>query len=348
MKPPESYAALALQSVCDAINQDTTPKDAQNRIKTSLERIAKEIEASVGWVKAFLGTAPKLVVLPEYSLTGFPIQESIQEWRDKGALEPDSAIHKGLGKIATDNNIFLAVNLYERNEIAPDHYFQSNLLFGPDSDIKLRYIRLISINTPTSFDFWDRYIEKVGMEGLFPVADTEIGRIAPLVSEEVLYPEVARAFALHGAEVFTHCTSEVCSNALTPKDIAKRARAIENSAYVISANSAGIYGPAMPAQSADGMSKIINPEGIVISETGQGPSMNVSGMINLYSLRAKRLRPAMTNLLPRLPAKAFAEVYAQAKSMQPNGLLHQTDIKRKWLRERISGLAKDFYQEFNY
>ena len=41
---------------------------------------------------------------------------------------------------------------------------------------------------------------------------------------------------------------------LTPKDIAKRARAIENQVCLISANSGGIAGTGIPEASTDGMS----------------------------------------------------------------------------------------------
>ena len=59
--------------------------------------------------------------------------------------------------------------------------------------------------------------------------------------------------AFSGAEILLHPTSEVGAPALTPKHICKRARAVENMAYVVSANSAGIQGTPVPAASTDGM-----------------------------------------------------------------------------------------------
>jgi len=55
----------------------------------------------------------------------------------------------------------------------------------------------------------------------------------------------ARAQARRGAEVFVHSPSEIGSPLATPKAVARRARAFENIAYVVSANTAGISGMAM-------------------------------------------------------------------------------------------------------
>ena len=107
----------------------------------------------------------------------------------------------------------------------------------------LRYRRLLSMFAPSPHDVWDRYLDHYGLEGVFPVADTEIGRLAAIASEEILYPEIARALAFRGAEVFVHSSSEIGSPLGTAKDVAKRARAWENMAYVVSANTAGASAP---------------------------------------------------------------------------------------------------------
>ena len=51
--------------------------------------------------------------------------------------------------------------------------------------------------------------------------------LACIASEEILYPEIARALALRGAEVFCHSSSEIGSPLATHKDVAKQARAFE-------------------------------------------------------------------------------------------------------------------------
>jgi predicted amidohydrolase len=158
----------------------------------------------------------------------------------------------------------------------------------------------------------DEYISVYGVDSLFPVANTPLGNLACLASEEILYPEIARCLALKGAEIFLHHTSEVGALSPTPKNIAKRARAIENMAYVISANSAGITGYSIPAQSTDGHSQIVQYEGMVLCEAGFGESMVANATIHLDALREHRMRPGMSNYLSRQRFELFAPTYAQS------------------------------------
>jgi predicted amidohydrolase len=53
---------------------------------------------------------------------------------------------------------------------------------------------------------------------------------------------------------------------LTPKDVAKRARAIENLAYVVSANTAGMEAVPFLDETCDRLSKIIDFQGRVLVE----------------------------------------------------------------------------------
>nr|WP_241095007.1 hypothetical protein [Marinicauda algicola] len=56
----------------------------------------------------------------------------------------------------------------------------------------------------------------------------------------------------------------------TAKNIAKQARAIENLAYVVSANTAGMTGTPIPQNSADRGSKIVDPRGVILAERRAG------------------------------------------------------------------------------
>ncbi len=243
-----AYRALALQVACHAVNKCPDRASARARMASSIERIARHVRAA----KGFLGPDVRLVVLPEYFLTGYPLGESIPEWADKAALAPEGPEYAALSRVAQDNGVFLSGNAYETDAGFPGLYFQASFVIDPAGQTVLRYRRLVSMFAPTPHDVWDRYLELYGLEGVFPVADTAIGRLAAIASEEILYPEIARALALRGAEVFVHSTSEVGSTRLTPKDVAKRARAIENLAYVVSANSGGFVDSDLAAHSTDG------------------------------------------------------------------------------------------------
>jgi predicted amidohydrolase len=312
-----AYRALALQVACRAVNRCPDRAAARAQMSATLQRIGRH----VGAAKGFHGQDVRLVVLPEYFLTGYPMAESIPEWADKAALAPDGPEYDALAGIASANDVFLSGNAYETDPAFPGIYFQASFVIAPTGATVLRYRRLVSMFAPTPHDVWERYLELYGLDGVFPVARTSIGRLAAVASEEILYPEIARALALRGAEVLVHSTSEIGSTRLTPKDVAKRARAIENLAYVVSANTGGFLESDLAEHSTDGMSKIVDYLGEVRVEAGFGESAVACAEIDLAALRRYRRRPGMGNLLARQRLELFAPIYAGDPVHPANTLL---------------------------
>lgn len=306
MNAPAPYLALALQTRCDAINDCSDRAAVRERMRASWQRIARQIAAS----KAFIGPDLRLVVLPEYFLTSFPQGEPIAQWRELACLAMDDELYELVAESCQRLKIHLAGNAYETDPHFPELYFQTSFIFDDSGQMVLRYRRLISMFAPTPHDVLDAYLDHYGIDGLFPVASTELGRLAAIASEEILYPEIARALALRGAEVLLHSTSEIGSPELTPKHIAKRARAQENLCYLVSANSAGIHSTAIPAASTDGMSTLIDYKGRPLVEAGYGESMTANACLDLTALRHWRRRPGMGNLLARQRLELFAPIYA--------------------------------------
>ena len=191
------FQALALQLKAEAVNQANDRQEARSLIQASINRIAQQIAAS----KAFIGPNCKLVLLPEYFLTGFPMAESLISWAEKACLEMTDSIYDRLGEIAQKNALFLAGNAYEIDPNFPYLYFQTCFVIDPSGNIILRYRRLNSMFAPTPHDVWDKYLECYGLEGVFPVAKTAIGNLAAVASDEILFPEVTRWLAMRGADV---------------------------------------------------------------------------------------------------------------------------------------------------
>jgi deaminated glutathione amidase len=121
---------------------------------------------------------------------------------------------------------------------------------------------------------------------------------------------------MRGAEVLLHSTSEVGSPRQTQKDVGKLARAQENLAYVISANSAGIAGIDIPLASTDGKSQIVDYTGKVMVEAGTGESMVANAELDLDALRRYRKRPGMGNLLARNRFELWAGEYSRAVELR--------------------------------
>lgn len=312
----DRYTALALQTRCDAINRlDKT--GARQAMLAAIDRIEDQIRGSL----VLTGPSLKLVVLPEYFMTGYPVGETIEGWADKAAISEGGPEYAALSAVAAKYKIWLAGNAYEADPNFPDYYFQVCFIIGPSGDVLLRYRRLISMFAPTPHDVWDKYLDIYGIDAVFPVADTEIGKLACCASEEILFPEITRAHAVRGAEIILHPTSEVSSPELTPKEIARRARAIENLVYVISANTAGVYGEGIPANSVDGMSKIVDYKGRVLASASTGETMSANAEIDLPALRANRQKPGMPNYFARQRLELFSSTYSGTTIYAASSLL---------------------------
>jgi predicted amidohydrolase len=322
-----TYAALALQLTARSVERCRDRAAARAQMLETIESIGPKLRAASVFIEQYSGNTVRLAVLPEYLLTSYPGRISITDFADKAALEEGGPEYEAFGRIAQAQNLFLAGNAYETDRHFPGLYFQTSFVVAPSGEVVLRYRRLNSMFAPTPHDVWSKYLDVYGLEGAFPVARTEIGNLAAIASEEILYPEIARAHALRGAEIFVHSSSEVGSPLATPKQIAKRARAFENIAYVVSANTAGIEGTAMPIASADGNSIVIDYKGNPLAESIPGETLTAFADLDLNALRAQRRKPGMTNFLARQRLELFAPVYGGEAPQPANSLIADGVVK---------------------
>jgi predicted amidohydrolase len=348
LSDPKTYAAVAMQLAARSVEKAPDKAAARKMMMETIGSLAPKLRSASGFIQQYGGAPVRLAVLPEYMFTSYPLRISIPDFADKAAFEIGGAEYEALGKIAQDQKLFLAGNAYETDSHFPGLYFQTSFVIAPNGNVVLRYRRLNSMFAPTPHDVWSKYLDIYGLDGVFPVAKTAIGNLAAIASEEILYPEIARAHALRGAEIFVHSSSEIGSPMATPKMIAKRARAFENLTYVISANTAGIIDAALPEASADGNSMVVDWKGNILAQSNSGETFTAFADIDLAALRAARRKPGMTNTLSRQRNAVFAAAYAvdthqRADSLIENGIVKTPDRDhfKRVSEETIARLAKD-------
>lgn len=324
---PKTYTALALQASCHAVNKISSPDDARLQMLQTIEHCSDLIVGGNAFIGMYSGERARLVVLPEYFLTSFPMGETIPAWIAKACIAENGPEYEALSKVAQQHKIYLSGNVYELDKHFPELYFQTSFILNDSGDVILRYRRLVSMYAPTPHDVLDAYLDVYGIDSLFPVVDTELGRLACVASEEILYPEISRAFALNGTELICHSSSEIGSPLLTAKNVAKQARAFENMVYVVSANSASIEAIPFPAASTSGHSQVVNYKGVVMSEAADGESMCGFAEIDIPALRRCRAKPAMTNVLARQRLELFAPVYSGQPVYPANNMLSGDAVK---------------------
>ena len=343
-----TYAAVAMQLAARSVERCADASAARAQIMAHIAELEGQIRSASIFIAQYGGAPVKLAVLPEYLFTSYPGRIAIPDFAALAAFDPDGAEYEAFGRMAERLNMFIAGNAYETDPHFPGLYFQASFIVAPNGAVVLRYRRLNSMFAPTPHDVWDKYLDIYGIDGVFPVARTEIGNLAAVASEEILYPEIVRAHALRGAEILVHSSSEIGSPLATPKMIAKRARAFENLIYVISANTAGITNTNLPSASADGDSMVVDFKGNVLAQSNSGETFTAFADIDLAGLRAARRKPGMTNTLSRQRNALFAAGYAADTHQHANSLIDNgkvtTPDRDHFLRVNqttIERLAKD-------
>jgi len=202
----------------------------------------------------------------------------------------------------------------------PGHLFNTTLLIGP-TGILSRY-RKINPWIP-----WEVHSSPHDIEGYnedpFPVADTELGRIAVATCYDWLFPETIRELAFRGAEILIRISAYMDPwGATEPMDwwtLVNRTRALENLAYVVAANQ-GAQMKHYPPFSWPGGSMVVDYDGRILAQADPGPGEKVVvAPIDLEALRAEKARnrpgavsgpirrgaPQMRSPLRALPVAVF-------------------------------------------
>jgi predicted amidohydrolase len=110
-------------------------------------------------------------------------------------------------------------------------YFNCSYLINPSGDVVLKYRRINTVQTGSPHDFMDKYLDRYGIEGTFPVAKTDLGNLSMMPCGEIMYPEASRMFMLRGAEVLLHPTSDHGASDKWSWESAKKVRASQNIAH---------------------------------------------------------------------------------------------------------------------
>jgi predicted amidohydrolase len=258
----------------------------------------------------------RLLLLPEFAFQGPPLKENVPEWIDLAADTLPGAISAPLQEKAREAGVYIAGNQFEYDPEWPGRHFNCSFVIDPSGEIILRYRRIYTAQWPSPHDMMDAYLERYGIEGTFPVVDTELGRLAIFPCGEVSAPEAARMFMLRGAEILLHPDNGGVNAA---GDALMVARAYENMLFFVSTNVAGPIGFAQNGKPLGGHSMIVDFDGNVLaSEMSAEPTTSVSAVLDLEALRTARRDPTMRNRLLRSRFQIYRPIYEQAEFYPAN------------------------------
>lgn len=274
--------------------------------------IADRVSAMLAMVdRAVVGYRPfgdvKLVVFPEFAHAA-PIYETVEELRDRLAVRIPNEHTERYQKKAREHDVYIQTGTFiETDPRWPEVLFNTTLLIGPDGCC-LRY-RKVNPWIP-----WEVHASPHDLDGytdeLFPVAETEIGRIGTAICYDWLFPEAIRQLALNGAEVLIRVSAYMDPWGATPPmdwwTLVNRVRALENMAFVVACNqaaSANYY----PPFSWPGGSMIVDYDGRILAQADPGPGEKiVVAPVDLAALRFERDRRLGHHMLAHLRPEAYS------------------------------------------
>jgi len=247
--------------------------------------------------RAVIGYAPfgsvRLLAFPEFGHAA-PIYTTVEELHDRLAVPiPNEHTDRYHLKARQHGAYIQTASFLERDDRYPGHVFNTTCLIGPDG-LLTRY-RKVHPWIP-----WEVHTSPHDLPGysepLFPVADTEIGRLGAATCYDWLFPEAIRQLALAGAEVLVRVSAYMDPWGATPPmdwwTVINRCRALENLAYVVASNQ-GARAEHYPPFTWPGGSMIVDYDGRILSQADPGPGEKiVVGPIDLLALRAERERRA--------------------------------------------------------
>lgn len=313
-KPIEQYLALALQPIMrGAHRREDIPRNIEHVIEIAMAAVnVTAIELPV-----------RLIAIPEGALQGFT--DEVFDWDhvdyvERLAIDLPGPETEQLGQLAKLTGAYVIAQAKVRHEHFPERFFNCAFILDPQGQVIHRHYKLQVFareHSTVPHDVWDRWVELYGetLDAFFPVTDTAIGRIGCLICMEGSYPETARGLAMNGAEIIYRPSypEPYVSNGLW--EVQNRARALDNTCYVIAPNPAGYAlsdNSPFPIDTFGGNSMIVDFQGRMISNHRSGGAAAYAGaLINIQALRDYRERAMWGNWLKDLRTEQYRLIYDQ-------------------------------------
>jgi predicted amidohydrolase len=226
-----------------------------------------------------------LIVFPELSLTGYTIRDRTYELAE--TVPGPSA--KKIEALAKQTNMHVIYGMIERSANA-DVVYNTAVLTAPNGTFG-RYRKMY---LPTHSIFEEKRYFRQGYET--PVFATEVGKIGIIICYDIFFPEIVRLLRLKGAELMV-CISASPAVRRNYFETLTVARALENTAYLVYVNLAGIE---------DGLqfwggSRLITPNGKITNQAKYDDEDIVFGIVDYTDIaRTETFIPTLRDLRPEL------------------------------------------------
>ena len=233
----------------------------------------------------------RLLVFPEFAHAA-PIYDSVEMLTQRLAVEIPNEHTEAYQSLAAKYGCLIQTGSFiETDPDWPGVRFNTTCVGGADG--VLSKYRNVNPWIP-----WELHASPHDRDGYtddpFPVVDTELGNLGAAICYDWLFPETIRQLAFNGAEVLIRVSAYMDPWGATPPmdwwTLFNRARAAENTAYVVACNQGAAF-ENYPPFSWPGGSMVVDFDGRVLAQADAGPGEKVVvAPIDLAALRAERQR----------------------------------------------------------
>ncbi len=235
----------------------------------------------LGLLQNALRSGARLVVLPELFITGFDYEciRALPQRRTDECL-------REIRKMTRESEAVVVAGSVTMKK--QDRIYNTSHVIGPDGRTKAAYGKM------HLFPLMDEDAH-LSPGDTAAIAKTAFGNIAPCICFDIRFPEVARRYALMGAQILA-VPAEFPHPRLDHWRTLLKARAIENQFFVIASNRVGED----PTGHFFGHSMIISPTGEIIAEAGESEEVLLA-QIDLAEVdAARKALPCLDRINPAL------------------------------------------------
>ncbi len=261
----------------------------RRQIAARTDRMCQIVEQTILGYEPFFDV--RLLVFPEFAHAA-PIYDSVAKLRDRLAVEIPNEHTDRYAALAKKHGCYIQTGSFlEADPAHADAVFNTTVLIGP-TGVLSKY-RKVNPWIP-----WELHASPHDVcesrQNPFPVVDTELGKLGVAICYDWLFPETIRQIAFNGAEVIIRVSAYMDPWGATPPmdwwTLFNRARAAENTVYVVAANQ-GASLSAYPPFSWPGGSMVVDYDGRILAQAdpGEGEKVVVAP-IDIEALRAERAR----------------------------------------------------------
>ncbi len=304
----------------------------RSEIPDRVRRMCAIVEQTIVGYEPFFDV--RLLAFPEFAHTP-PIYATVAGLRDRLAVRLPNEHVDEYARLCRKYGCWIQTGTFlEIDDDHPDVVFNSTVLVGPDGPLSV--YRKVNPWIPWEVHASPHDIADYQRDP-FPVVETEIGRIGCAICYDWLFPETIRQLAFRGAEILVRVSAYMDPWGATPPmdwwTLFNRARAAENTAFVVAANQGAAMVNYAPF-SWPGGSMIVDYDGRVLAQADPGPGEKVVvAPIDVRTLREERARRRGHDMLGHLRT----EIHPLPASGLPPASKHP--ITAEQIAERI-GVGK--------